>query len=53
MANILFPAATVGLVILPVIVFHQIQLMVCAALARRWAGQAGVDSGANDGGSRR
>jgi sodium/bile acid cotransporter 7 len=53
MANILFPAATVGLVILPVIVFHQIQLMVCAALARRWAGKAGVDSGANDGGSRR
>jgi sodium/bile acid cotransporter 7 len=37
MANILFPAATVGLVILPVMVFHQIQLMVCAALARRWA----------------
>jgi sodium/bile acid cotransporter 7 len=37
MANILFPAATVGLVILPVMVFHQIQLMVCASLARRWA----------------
>lgn len=40
MANILFPAATVGLVILPVMVFHQIQLMVCAALARRWAERA-------------
>jgi sodium/bile acid cotransporter 7 len=37
MANILFPAATVGLVILPVMVFHQIQLMVCATLARRYA----------------
>jgi sodium/bile acid cotransporter 7 len=37
MANILFPAATVGLVILPVMVFHQIHLMVCAALARRFA----------------
>jgi solute carrier family 10 (sodium/bile acid cotransporter), member 7 len=40
MANILFPAATVGLVILPVMVFHQIQLMVCAALARRYAQRA-------------
>ncbi len=39
MANILFPAATVGLVILPVMVFHQIQLIVCAALARRYAAQ--------------
>lgn len=40
MANILFPAATVGLVILPVMVYHQIQLMVCAALARRYAEKA-------------
>jgi solute carrier family 10 (sodium/bile acid cotransporter), member 7 len=40
MANVLFPAATVGLVILPILVFHQIQLMVCAALARRWADRA-------------
>lgn len=44
MANILFPAATVGLVILPIMVFHQIQLMVCAALARRFAEQAELPS---------
>jgi sodium/bile acid cotransporter 7 len=37
MANILFPAATVGLVILPVMVFHQLQLIVCAVIARRYA----------------
>jgi sodium/bile acid cotransporter 7 len=37
MANILFPATTVGLVILPVLVFHQIQLMVCAYIAQRYA----------------
>jgi sodium/bile acid cotransporter 7 len=49
MANILFPAATVGLVILPVMVFHQIQLMVCASLARRWADRGG--SGHEDRGS--
>jgi sodium/bile acid cotransporter 7 len=44
-ANILFPTATVGLVILPVMVFHQIQLMVCASLARRWAERAEYDHG--------
>ncbi|WP_230771882.1 bile acid:sodium symporter family protein [Sphingomonas sp. Leaf4] len=36
-ANILFPAATVGLIVLPLMLFHQMQLMVCAALARRYA----------------
>lgn len=37
MANILFPASIVGLVVLPLMLFHQMQLMVCAALARRYA----------------
>ena len=37
MANILFPAASVGMIVLPLMVFHQIQLMVCAVLARRYA----------------
>jgi len=41
MATVLFPAATVGLMVLPLMLFHQMQLMVCAALARRWAGDAG------------
>ena len=36
MANIIFPAASVGLVVLPLMLFHQMQLMVCAALARRY-----------------
>lgn len=36
MANILFPAATVGILVLPLMIFHQIQLMVCAVLARRY-----------------
>jgi sodium/bile acid cotransporter 7 len=30
-------AGHVGLVIIPVMVFHQIQLMVCASLAQRYA----------------
>jgi sodium/bile acid cotransporter 7 len=37
MANILFSPAQVGLVILPVMLFHQVQLMACAYLARRYA----------------
>jgi sodium/bile acid cotransporter 7 len=37
MASVLFPAATVGLMIMPLMLFHQMQLMVCAVLARRYA----------------
>jgi sodium/bile acid cotransporter 7 len=37
MASILFAGQSVGLIVLPLMLFHQIQLMVCAALARRWA----------------
>lgn len=37
MANIIFPAATVGMIVLPLMLFHQMQLMVCAALARRYS----------------
>ncbi|WP_372395409.1 bile acid:sodium symporter family protein [Azospirillum sp. HJ39] len=37
MAGLLFAPATAGLVLLPVMLFHQIQLMVCAVLARRYA----------------
>ncbi len=39
MASILFAGQSVGLVVLPLMLFHQIQLMVCAALARRWAAE--------------
>jgi sodium/bile acid cotransporter 7 len=44
MAGILFPAASVGMLILPLMLFHQLQLMVCALLARRY-GEREVDSG--------
>lgn len=40
MANILFPASMVGLVVLPLMLFHQMQLIMCAALARRYARRA-------------
>lgn len=37
MASVLFPVAVAGVVAVPVIVFHQLQLVVCAVLARRLA----------------
>lgn len=39
MANVLFGASTVGFIVLPLIIFHQMQLMVCAVLAKRYARQ--------------
>lgn len=42
MAGALFPAATAGIVLLPVMIFHQIQLMACAAIAQRYARRADV-----------
>lgn len=43
MAGVLFPAAQVGILLLPIMLFHQIQLIACAVLARHY-GEA--DSGA-------
>ena len=43
MAGVLFPAAVVGPVILPLMIFHQLQLLACAAIAQRLS-QQGHDS---------
>ncbi|AIC20851.1 MULTISPECIES: bile acid:sodium symporter family protein [Pseudomonas] len=37
MAQVLFAGSTMGVLILPLMLFHQIQLMVCAVLAQRYA----------------
>lgn len=37
MAQLLFAGSAVGALILPLMLFHQIQLMVCAVLAQRYA----------------
>jgi solute carrier family 10 (sodium/bile acid cotransporter), member 7 len=37
MAGILFAGQSLGLIVLPLMLFHQLQLMACAALARRFA----------------
>jgi len=40
MANILFPAQTAGLAVIPLMLFHQAQLFACAFLAQRYARRA-------------
>ena len=42
MAGVLFPAAQVGMVLLPLMLFHQIQLIACAMIARRLGGADSV-----------
>lgn len=37
MANVLFSAQTVSIVVIPLMIFHQLQLFVCALLASRYA----------------
>ena len=48
MANVLFTSATVGLAVLPLMLFHQIQLMVCAVLAQRYAREEHVVALSNE-----
>ncbi|HUD90999.1 bile acid:sodium symporter family protein [Sphingobium sp.] len=42
-AGVLFPASTVGPILLPIMLFHQIQLMACAWLARRYGAQPAAE----------
>ena len=43
MAAILFPAHSISLIVLPLMLFHQIQLFVCATMARRYARRSEAD----------
>ena len=50
MADILFAGqATLGMIVLPLMLFHQVQLMVCAALAQQFAQHAPTRDQAGDG----
>ena len=40
MAGVLFAPEQVGAILLPVVIFHQVQLMVCAVLAQRYRAAA-------------
>ncbi|MDG4763561.1 bile acid:sodium symporter [Solwaraspora sp. WMMD406] len=39
MAAVLFSPQLLGLLVLPLMIYHQIQLIVCAAIARWWSGR--------------
>ncbi|WP_435368563.1 bile acid:sodium symporter family protein [Sphingomonas faeni] len=43
MAGVLFPPAQVGVILLPLMLFHQLQLIACAVIARRYAESAPRD----------
>jgi solute carrier family 10 (sodium/bile acid cotransporter), member 7 len=44
MANVLFGSTAAGAIVLPLMLFHQIQLIACAFLARRYAMRGGAES---------
>jgi solute carrier family 10 (sodium/bile acid cotransporter), member 7 len=48
MALVFFPAATVGMIMLPLMIFHQIQLLVCSIIASRLSRNAVPGSPASD-----
>lgn len=57
MATVLLAGQSVGLIVLPLMLFHQMQLMVCAALAKRYANaslraETGLSAGAVPRGAR-
>ena len=43
LASVLFPTAIAGLMVVPLMMFHQMQLMACAWLARRYAARSNID----------
>lgn len=45
MAGVIFHGAQLSMIILPLMIFHQIQLIVCAVLARRYGMAAGGERG--------
>ena len=44
MATVMFAGQSSALIVLPLMLFHQIQLMACAAMARRYAGRSEVSA---------
>lgn len=42
MAKVLFASQSVGMVLLPLMLFHQLQLMVCAVMAQKYASRKGT-----------
>ena len=47
MAKVLFPGPQTGVILLPIMLFHQMQLMACALIARRYANELETASDRN------
>ena len=45
MANVIFAGQGIGAIVLPLTLFHQIQLMVCAMIAQKYAKAAHRSAG--------
>jgi solute carrier family 10 (sodium/bile acid cotransporter), member 7 len=45
MANAIFAGQPIGAIVLPLMLFHQIQLMACAVIAQRYAAKLPVEAG--------
>jgi sodium/bile acid cotransporter 7 len=48
MATVLFAGQSSGLIVLPLMLFHQVQLMACAAMARHYAARTKVTDARNE-----
>ena len=44
MAQILFIGQPIGMIVLPIMIFHQIQLMVCGVIANYWSKQKKIEN---------
>lgn len=45
MMNVIFAGSPIGLLVIPLMVFHQLQLMACSILARKWGCEKGNATG--------
>ncbi len=44
MASVIFPSASVGIIVLPLMIYHQIQLFTCTLLARHYGKRIGLEA---------
>lgn len=48
MAQVMFSGAAIGPILLPIMIFHQLQLMVCSVLAQRYAARPDNDNNSTE-----
>ena len=48
MANVIFVGQPIGAIVLPLMLFHQVQLMACAVIAQKYAAAAAKRASARE-----